>query len=106
MDRWDGEVAKAGIQMADAARKAAGNVLFCLIDGLIEKRVFTADEVKAMLDRLEATFRHIELQNDDSWDWAEEAEVRVTFAMISDLRIYLFSDSSQFPDGSPTPPSS
>ena len=60
MDQWDRELAKAGIQMAGAAGKGMGNVMVAVIDGLIEKGVFSIEEVRGMLDRLEATVRRAE----------------------------------------------
>ena len=51
MDQWDRELAKAGIQMAGAAAKGMGNVMVAVIDGLIEKGVFSIEEVRDMLDR-------------------------------------------------------
>ena len=53
MDQWDRELAKAGIQMAGAAAKGMGNVMVAAIDGLIEKGVFSIEEVRDMLDRLD-----------------------------------------------------
>ena len=53
MDQWDRELAKAGIQMAGAAAKGMGNVMAAVMDGLIEKGVFSIEEVRDMLDRLE-----------------------------------------------------
>ena len=49
MDQWDRELAKAGIQMAGAAAKGMGNVMVAVIDGLIEKGVFSIEEVRDML---------------------------------------------------------
>ena len=49
MDQWDRELAKAGIQMAGAAGKGMGNVMVAVIDGLIEKGVFSIEEVRDML---------------------------------------------------------
>ena len=60
MDQWDRELAKAGIQMAGAAGKGMGNVMVAVIDGLIEKGVFSIEEVRDMLDRIEATVRRAE----------------------------------------------
>ena len=60
MDQWDRELAKAGIQMAGAAAKGMGNVMVAVIDGLIEKGVFSIEEVRDMPDRLEATVRRAE----------------------------------------------
>ena len=64
MDQWDRELAKAGIQMAGAAAKGMGNVMVAVmvavIDGLIEKGVFSIEEIRDMLDRLEATARRAE----------------------------------------------
>ena len=98
MDQWDGELAKAGIQMAGAAGKATGNVLVALIDGLIEKGVFTTDEVSAMLDRLEATVRRAE--GEIEGDLAEEAEMAATMAIVGHLRDILFKDGSPGPSSS------
>ena len=39
--------------MAGAAAKGMGNVMVAVIDGLIEKGVFSIEEVRDMLDRLE-----------------------------------------------------
>lgn len=98
MEKGDGELAKAGIQMAGAAGKATGNVLVALIDGLIEKGVFSTDEVRVMLDRLEATVRRVE--GEIEGDLAEEAEVAATMAIVGHLRDILFSDGS--PAGPPS----
>ena len=49
MDQWDRELAKAGIQMAGAAAKGMGNVMVAVIDGLIEKGVFSIEEIREML---------------------------------------------------------
>ena len=51
MDQWDRELAKAGIQMAGAAGKGMGNVMVAVIDGLIEKGVFSIEEVRDMLEQ-------------------------------------------------------
>ena len=56
MDQWDRELAKAGIQMAGAAAKGMGNVMA----GLIEKGVFSIEEVRDMLDRLEVAVTRVE----------------------------------------------
>ena len=98
MEQWDGELAKAGIQMAGAAAKGSGNVLVAVIDGLIEKGVLSAEEVRGMLDRLGATVRRVEGEGEG--DLAEEAEVAATMAIVDHLRDILFSD------GSPARPSS
>ena len=60
MDQWDRELAKAGIQMAGAAAKGMGNVMAAVIDGLIEKGVFSIEEVRDMLDRLEVAVTRVE----------------------------------------------
>ena len=73
--------------------KATGNVLVALIDGLIEKGLFTTDEVSAILDRLEATVRRAE--GEIKGDLAEEAEVAATMAIVDHLRDILFSVGSQ-----------
>ena len=44
MDQWDRELGKGGIQMAGAAAKGMGNVMAAVIDGLIEKGVFSIEE--------------------------------------------------------------
>ena len=80
MDQWDRELAKAGIQMAGAAGKGMGNVMVAVIDGLIEKGVFSIEEVRDMLDRLEATVRRAE--GEIEGDLAEEAEVAATMAIV------------------------
>ena len=81
MDQWDRELAKAGIQMADAAGKGMGNVMVAVIDGLIEKGVFSIEEVR---DRLEATVRRAE--GEIEGDLAEEAEVAATVAIVYHFR--------------------
>ena len=60
MDQWDRELAKAGIQMSGAAAKGTGNVMVAVIDGLIEKGVFSIEEVRDMLDRLEVAVTRVE----------------------------------------------
>ncbi len=90
MDQWDRELAKAGIQMAGAAGKGMGNVMVAVIDGLIEKGVFSIEEVRDMLDRLEATVRRAE--GEIEGDLAEEAEVAATVAIVDHLRDILISE--------------
>ena len=84
MDQWDRELAKAGIQMAGAAAKGMGNVMVAVIGGLIEKGVFSIEEVRDMLDRLEATARRAE--GEIEGDLAQEAEVAATMAIVDHLR--------------------
>ena len=90
MDQWDRELAKAGIQMAGAAGKGMGNVMVAVIDGLIEKGVFSIEEVRDMLDRLEATVRRAE--GEIEGDLEQEAEVAATVAIVDHLRDILISE--------------
>ena len=90
MDQWDRELAKAGIQMAGAAAKGMGNVMVAVIDGLIDKGVFSIEEVRDMLDRLEATVRRAE--GEIEGDLAQEAEVAATMAIVDHLRDILISE--------------
>ena len=90
MDQWDRELAKAGIQMASAAAKGMGNVMAAVIDGLIEKGVFSIEEIRDMLDRLEATVRRAE--GEIEGDLAQEAEVAATMAIVDHLRDILISE--------------
>ena len=90
MDQWDRELAKAGIQMAGAAAKGMGNVMVAVIDGLIEKGVFSIEEVRDMLDRLEATARRAE--GEIEGDLPQEAEVAATMAIVDHLRDILISE--------------
>ena len=92
MDQWDRELAKAGVQMASAAAKGTGNVMVAVIDGLIEKGVFSTEEVRDMLDRLEATVRRAE--GEVEGDLAEEAEVAATMTIIDHVRDILLSDGT------------
>ena len=89
VDQWDGELAKAGIQMAGAAAKGSGSVLVAVIDGLIEKGVFSTEEVRDMLDRREATVRRAE--GEIVGDLTEEEEVPATMAIVDHLRDIPFS---------------
>ena len=85
MDQWDRELAKAGIQMAGAAAKGIGTVM----DGLIEKGAFLIEEIRDMLDRLEATVRRAE--GEIEGDLVQEAEVAATMAIVDHLRDILNS---------------
>ena len=89
MDQWDRELAKAGIQMAGAAAKGMGNVMVAVIDGPIEIGVFSIEEIRDMLDRLEATVRGAE--GEIEGDLAQEAEVAATMAIVDHLRDILIS---------------
>ena len=89
MDQWDRELAKAGIQMAGAAAKGMGNVMVAVIDGLIEKGVFSIEEVRDMLDRLEVAVRCTEAEIEG--DLPQEAEVAATMAIVDHLRDILIS---------------
>ena len=71
-------------------RKGMGNVMVAVIDGLIEKGVFSIEEVRDMLDRLEATVRRAE--GEIEGDLAEEAEVAATVAIVDHLRDILISE--------------
>ena len=88
MDQWDRELAKAGIQMAGAAAKGMGNVMVAVIDGLIEKGVFSIEEIRDMLDRLEARRAEGKIEG----DLAQEAEVAATMAIVDHLRDILISE--------------
>ena len=90
MDQWDRGLAKAGIQMAGAAGKGMGNVMVAVIDGPIEKGVFSIEEVRDRLDRLEAAVRRAE--GEIEGDLAEEAEVAATVAIVDHLRDILISE--------------
>ena len=90
MNQWDRELAKAGIQMASAAAKGMGNVMVAVIDGLIEEGVFSIEEVRDMLDRLEATAGRVE--GEIEGDLAQEAEVAATMAIVGHLRDILISE--------------
>ena len=92
MVQWDRELAKGGIQMAGAAAKGMGNVLVPVIDGLIEKGVFSTEEVRDMLDRLRATVRRTE--DEVERDLAEEAEVAATAAIVDHVRDILLSEGT------------
>ena len=76
--------------MAGAAAKGMGNVMVAVIDGLIEKDVFSIEEVRDMLDRLEATARRVE--GEIEGDLAQEAEVGTTMAIVGHLRDILISE--------------
>ena len=89
MDQWDRELAKAGIQMAGAAAKGMGNVMAAVIDGLIEKGVFSIEEVRDMLDRLEVAVTRVE--GEIEGDLPQEAEVAATMATVDHLRDILNS---------------
>ena len=89
MDQWDRELAKAGIQMAGAAAKGMGNVMVAVIDGLIEKGVFSIEEIRDMLDRLEVAVRRTE--GEIEGDLPQEAEVAATMAIVDHLRDILIS---------------
>ena len=67
MDQWDRELAKAGIQMAGAAAKGMGNVMAAVMDGPIEKGVFSIEEVRDMLDRLEVAVTRVEGEIEGTW---------------------------------------
>ena len=60
------------------------------IDGLIGKGVFSIEEVRDMLDRLEATVRRTE--GEIEGDLAQEAEVAATMAIVDHLRDILISE--------------
>ena len=92
MVQWNRELAKGGIQMAGAAAKGMGNVLVPVIDGLIEKGVFSTEEVRDMLDRLRATVRRTE--DEVERDLAEEAEVAATAAIVDHVRDILLSEGT------------
>ena len=89
MDQWDRELAKAGIQMAGAAGKGMGNVMAAVMDGLIEKGVFSIEEVRDMLDRLEVAVTRVE--GEIEGDLPQEAEVAATMAIVGHLRDILIS---------------
>ena len=89
MDQWDRELAKAGIQMAGAAAKGMGNVMAAVMDGLIEKGVFSIEEVRDMLDRLEVAVTRVE--GEIEGDLPQEAEVAATMAIVDHLRDILIS---------------
>ena len=90
MDQWDRELAKAGIQMAGAAAKGMGNVMVAVIDGLIEKGVFSIEEVRDMLDRLEVAVRRTE--GEIEGDLEQEAKAAATMAIVDHLRDILISE--------------
>ena len=89
LDQWDRELAKAGIQMAGAAAKGMGNVMAAVMDGLIEKGVFSIEEVRDMLDRLEVAVRRTE--GEIEGDLEQEAEVAATMAIVDQLQDILIS---------------
>ena len=97
MDQWDRELAKAGIQMAGAAAKGMGNVMAAVMDGLIEKGVFSIEEVRDMLDRLEVAVTRVE--GEIEGDLEQEAEVAATMAIVDHLRDILIS--TEHPTGGP-----
>ena len=97
MDQWDRELAKAGIQMAGAAAKGMGNVMVAVIDVLIEKGVFSIEEIRDMLDRLEVTVRRAE--GEIEGDLPQEAEVAATMAIVDHLRDILISRSRSWTSG-------
>ena len=76
--------------MAGAAAKGMGNVMVAVIDGLIEKGVFSIEEVRDMLNRLEATVTRVEAEIEG--DLAQEAEVAATMAIVDHLRDILISE--------------
>ena len=76
--------------MAGATAKGMSNVMVAIIDGLIEKGVFSIEEVRDMLDRLEATVRRA--KDEIEGDLAQEAEVVATMAIVDHLRDILISD--------------
>ena len=71
------------------AAKGMGNVMAAVMDGLIEKGVFSIEEVRDMLDRLEATVRRAE--GDIEGDLPQEAEVAASMAIVDHLRDILIS---------------
>ena len=89
MDQRDRELAKAGIQIAGAAAKGMGNVMAAVMDGLIEKGVFSIEEVRDMLDRLEVAVTRVE--GEIEGDLPQEAEVAATMVIVGHLRDILIS---------------
>ena len=89
MDQWDRELAKGGIQMAGAAAKGMGNVMAAVMDGLIGKGVFSIEEIRDMLDRLEVAVTRVE--GEIEGDLPQEAEVAATMAIVDHLRDILIS---------------
>ena len=72
-----------------AAAKGMGNVMVAVIDVLIEKGVFSIEEIRDMLDRLEVTVRRAE--GEIEGDLPQEAEVAATMAIVDHLRDILIS---------------
>ena len=66
-----------------------GNVMVAVIDGLIEKGVFSIEEVRDMLDRLEVAVTRVE--GEIEGDLPQEAEVAATMAIVDHLRDILIS---------------
>ena len=60
-----------------------------VMDGLIEKSVFSIEEVRNMLDRLEVAVRRTE--GEIEGDLEQEAEVAATMAIVDHLRDILIS---------------